>query len=58
MLGNTTGLLTSLTENIGVYLTSFVGDNFNMYAYENKEIIGLVVGPFYTGLGGYHGRHL
>lgn len=37
ILGNTTGLLKSFIENIGIYLTSFIGDNFNLYAYEKKN---------------------
>ena len=37
VLGNTTGLLKSLVENTGNYLTSFIGDNFNLFAYEKKN---------------------
>lgn len=37
LLGNTTGLLKALLENVGNYLTSFVDDTFNMYAYKKQN---------------------
>ncbi|MCI6989424.1 MAG: BCCT family transporter [Campylobacter sp.] len=37
VLGNTTSLLKSLIENTGNYLTSFLSDTFNMYAYEKQN---------------------
>ncbi|PSM51714.1 BCCT (betaine/carnitine/choline) family transporter [Campylobacter blaseri] len=37
LLGNTTGLLNSLVENIGSYMSSFLRDTFNLYAYEKQN---------------------
>lgn len=37
ILGNTTNIMKALIENIGGYLTSFVGDNFNLFAYEKQK---------------------
>lgn len=36
-LGNTTYLLKSLLENTGNYITSFIGDNLNLYAYDKQK---------------------
>ena len=36
-LGNTIGLLKDLVENTGNYLASFIGDTFNLYAYEKQN---------------------
>ncbi|MCR4941824.1 MAG: BCCT family transporter [Campylobacter sp.] len=36
-LGNTTGILKDLVENTGNYLASFIGDTFNLYAYEKQN---------------------
>ncbi|ASM39146.1 MAG: BCCT family transporter [Campylobacter sputorum] len=36
-LGETSMLLKSLIENTGIYLSSFIGDTFNLYAYEKQN---------------------
>lgn len=37
IFGNTTHLLKSLLENTGNYITSFINDNLNLYAYEKQK---------------------
>lgn len=37
VLGETSTLFKSLIENTGIYLSSFIGDTFNLYAYEKKN---------------------
>ncbi|ASM40726.1 BCCT family transporter [Campylobacter sp. RM12327] len=37
ILGETSTLLKSLIENTGTYISSFIGDTFNLYAYEKQN---------------------
>ncbi|QKF86310.1 BCCT (betaine/carnitine/choline) family transporter [Campylobacter blaseri] len=37
ILGNTTFILNSLVQNTGQYLSSFLSDTFNLYAYEKQK---------------------
>lgn len=37
ILGNTTNILNSLVQNTGAYLSSFLTDTFNLFAYEKQK---------------------
>lgn len=56
VVGPTIFLLQAYVQNIGAYASNLLNSTFNLFAYE--KLIGLVVGQFFIGLGGFHGHHL